>query len=169
MFQAYAEILGRHAADAVRRMTGLKLKHIEVVSEPVTVSHEPYQTAIFINFFGRLKDKKIRGYCVFGFGCNDDARPIAQAVAECLGLSPKLAENMQGIYDILSELLNVIIGLTGAGWSDQDLDISFDPPDIHTGETLPPVAPNAQTYKTTIEADKDVTVNIITRFILEDN
>lgn len=163
MKENYAKILGNHAADVIKRTSDLTPTGITVTRQPAAPPE--CELAVRINFRGTLADNSsIDGYVLCGSVRHDQSRPLLAAMARYFGLSESLADSPQGAADILSEFLNIIIGLTGADWVEHGFDMDFSTPQNISGQTLPKLGRTEQAYHIVVTTDAGANVDLMAVF-----
>jgi hypothetical protein len=137
-----------------------------VLSGPEVLERPVYELAVRIDFEGLLAatGEKVGGYLIGGSVRGADIQPLLSSVAAHLGLDPAILETEAGPQNLLNELLNIVIGLTGADWAGQGFDINFSPPAILSGHTLPPSAPGDQVFQLIVSASNGIQVDIVLVF-----
>lgn len=163
MQDTYAEILGSHAADLITRTSRLRPTEIKINTPPLRIGS--CELAVRIDFNGRESDAgPMDGYVIFGFLKRDDSLPLLAALAEYFGFDPKLIQSESGPADILSEYLNIIIGLTGADWAEHGFDINFSPPANISGQALDENYADKKAYHIAIHTDTAAKMDIVAVF-----
>lgn len=136
MNQVYAQILGRHASEVISKTSDFIPTGIMVIERPTGLPR--CELAVRINLVGTIAgNKPIVGYVLGGSVEHEGSRPLLAAMAEHFGLDGHLADSPDGAADILSEFLNITIGLAEAEWADHGLTIDFSPPENICGQSLP--------------------------------
>ncbi len=135
MKETYAKVLGSHAADLIKSTSALKPTGVSIDTPPAKIGS--CGLGVRINFCGKEADAgEVEGYVICGAVERDDAMPLLKALADYYGFDQKLIQSENGPSDILSEFLNIILGLTGADWSEHGFDINFSPPINVSGQPL---------------------------------
>lgn len=127
MQEMYAKILASHAADLITRTSSLMPKEPVIKTPPEKINS--CDLGVRIDFKGQGEGTvQMSGYVICGFATRAEAMPLLRSLAEYFGFDPQLTQTEQGPMDILSEYLNIIIGLAGADWSEHGFDMRFSPP-----------------------------------------
>ncbi|MDR1922315.1 MAG: hypothetical protein LBS31_11325 [Candidatus Adiutrix sp.] len=166
MKRIYAEIFGRHAADVIEGASGIKTRGIKVDGGGASDAKPPVcELAVGIPFSGTAADDgAISGGVVCGFVTAAEAGPLMKALADHFGLGEAPLERPDGPADILSELLNIIIGLTGAEWSEHGFEMDFGPPVVVSGRPDFELPESAQIYHIAIRLENGPDVNTVAAF-----
>ncbi|MDR2945576.1 MAG: hypothetical protein LBV79_02360 [Candidatus Adiutrix sp.] len=163
MKKMYAEILGNHAVELIRRTSGLTPTGLAISGQ--AEAPPEYELAIRIDFNGELADgSPISGYVLCGSPRFGQAYPLLASLARHFGLSPHLADSQRGSADILSEFLNIIIGLTGADWSGHGFNMEFSTPQNLSGQTFAPFAAGERAFHIAITTDGGPRVDLVAVF-----
>ena len=163
MYETYAKILGNHAADVIRRTSDLKPGQVRVNARPRELPG--CELAVRINFEGCLSQGGlVGGYVLCGSVRREDSRALLSALAAHLNLSPTLIDEERGPFNLLSEFLNIIIGLTAADWSEHGFDMNFSPPEDLSGQTLPPAGEADQAFHIAVELESGVRLDLLAVF-----
>lgn len=163
MNELFARILANHAADVIKKITGLHPTVILVEGRPKALPL--YELNVCIDFQGSLSDNKhLRGYATCGSQRHDDSLPLLTAMATHLGFDRTLAETPDGRTNLLSEFLNIIMGLTGAGWAEHGFKIDFSTPLNLSGESPVPPENLDEAFHILINTDASAKVNILVVF-----
>ena len=163
MNEIYAKILGNHAADVIKRTSDLTPTGITVTGQ---LSAPPEcELAVRIDFRGRLSnDSAIDGYVLCGSVRHDQSRPLLAAMARHFGLDESLADSPQGAADILSEFLNIIIGLTGADWCEHGFEMDFSTPENISGRVPAKFAEAGQAFHIVVTTEDGANVDLVAVF-----
>ncbi len=154
MKDVYVKILADHAADVIKLTSGLTPGRVSINGRP----QEPplCELAVRIDFGGSLSDdRNVRGYLTCGAVSQKEFLPLLAAIAGHLGLEASVLESPDGPKDILSEFLNIIIGLTGADWSSHGFVMDFGPPADLSGRPPEPLNPSDQAYHLTLDVPSE--------------
>jgi len=164
MWKTYANILGHHAADILGRVTDGGFFHTHLDEAPREQSIR--ELAARIDFGGHLDEgrNKVDGYLVCGVGRLNEIRPLLADIAVHMRLDPAILETETGPQDILSEFLNIVIGLTGADWAEHGFEMDFSPPQILRGQTLPTPQPDDHSFHVVVSAMTGLQVDIVVAF-----
>ena len=163
MKEIYAKILGSHAADVIKRTSDLCPTGISVTGQPFAPPE--CQLAVRIDFKGKLAEGgPVEGYVLCGSVRHDQSRPLLAAMARHFGLGESLADSPQGAADILSEFLNIIIGLTGADWGEHGFDMDFSTPRNISGQALAGFTEAEQAFHIVVTADGGARVDLVAVF-----
>ena len=168
MKDIYAQILARHAADVIK--TTCALDSVDIMIEANPKELPLCEWSVRIDFQGSLASsgqEKLKGYVICGALLRDDALPLIAAISRYFGLDDSFLLLPNGPADLLSEFLNIIIGLTGAGWAEQGFEMEFSTP-RNLGQ-LPdaPMGSSGQTFYIGLTANNNAKVEILVVF--EDN
>ncbi|MDR1656812.1 MAG: hypothetical protein LBT47_04545 [Deltaproteobacteria bacterium] len=129
MYHRFAEILGRHAADVFKTMSGLQPDRLEIV-EALPDDGPRYPMGVRVYFRGSDQSGFLcTGFFICAFETLEAAGDIAKTIAVKLGVEDTFSETLEGIDSVLGEFLNIVIGLTCSDWSDQGLVTEFNPPE----------------------------------------
>jgi len=149
MKDIYVKILADHTADVIKRTSGLTPGRVLINECPEKLPQ--CELAVRIEFGGQLPDKQsIRGYLSCGTVRLEEFRPLLSAMARHFGLEEALLDNPEALRDLLSEFLNIVIGLTGADWSAHGFVMDFGPPTDLSGRPLPPLKATDKAYHLTV-------------------
>jgi hypothetical protein len=154
MWENYARILGHNAVSILSRTTK---------GGPFTINFcDPLwerpacELAVRIDFEGVLAAdrKKVGGYMVCGVARFADIKPLLADIAASLGLSADVLETATGPQDILDELFNIVMGVTGADWAEHGFEMDFSTPRNLSGRPLPPPSPDDLAFQRLAVSDK---------------
>ncbi|MDR1045989.1 MAG: hypothetical protein LBP33_12920 [Candidatus Adiutrix sp.] len=163
MYESYAKILGNHAAEVIRRTSNLHPTEVKVSPRPQELPS--CELAVRINFEGVFSGgSRGGGYVLCASARKEDSRPLLSALASHLDLSPDLIAEDRGPFNLLSEFLNIIIGLTGADWSEHGFDMNFSPPDDLSGQTLPPPGEADQAFHIVVKLENRLRLDLLAVF-----
>ncbi len=163
MQEIYAKILGNHAADLITRTSRLKPNGVEINAP--TLKQGARELAVRIDFKGLESGAgAVNGYVIGSFLKRGDALPLLSALAEYFGFDPGLTQTERGPVDILSEYLNIIIGLTGADWAEHGFDMYFSPPVNISGQTLDEDYGDKRAYHIAVHPDSAARLDIVAVF-----
>ncbi len=172
MLEKYAGMFGRHAADVLRCTSGLT--PVEIVVDDRPQASPIGELAVGIDFQGCLTEcapdtpeasrRPVSGCVLAGSATRAKARPWLAAMTRHLGLDEKLLQTADGPTDILSEYLNIVVGLAGADWSEHGFDIRFSTPKNLGGQTPPALAPADQAFHIAVAVDGGARVDFLIVF-----
>ncbi|UQZ90905.1 hypothetical protein C4J81_17480 [Deltaproteobacteria bacterium Smac51] len=163
MQATYAKILGNHTADVITRTSKLKPLDIKINTPPKQIGS--CDLAVRIDFNGKVSGEgDVNGYVVCGFLKRNESLPLLQALAEYFGFDKSLVETEEGPANVLSEFLNIIIGLTGADWAEHGFDMDFAPPSVISGQPLNEDYSNKKAYHVSVHTDSAAKVDIVAVF-----
>lgn len=171
MQEKYAQILANHAADVIRRTSRLHPIDLRVLSgTAASIASEgspPPQDelAVRIDFQGRLSDgSPLSGYVIGGLAGRREMRPLLSAIANYLGLGDSLLDAPDGPTNLLSEFLNIIIGLAAADWAEHGLETDFSPPRNVGGQARPTLDGPETAYRLQIDTDAAARLDLLAVF-----
>jgi hypothetical protein len=121
-----AEVLGRHASEVFKAMSGLEPLGPEI-AEAGPGAGPLHPMGARVDFHGRdASGAPWSGFFVCAFATLAAARDVASAIAAKLGV--EVADDPEGVDGVLGEYLNIVIGLTCSDWAVGGLETVFDPP-----------------------------------------
>ena len=166
MLEKLAKILGRHTADILSEVAGSEPEGVLFSGLAPQEELPVCELAVSIDFGGFLAEERreIGGYLLCGAVRGAEIRPLLKAVADHLGLDPAVLETKDGPQNILDELLNIIIGLTGADWAEHGFEIKFSPPHVLSGRALPSLGSGDQAFHLFITFPAEIQVDIVIVF-----
>ncbi|MDR1607612.1 MAG: chemotaxis protein CheX [Deltaproteobacteria bacterium] len=164
IYRQSAEVLGRHALDVIARMSSLEGSLGGLWREDGLKARR-YVEAVRVNFQGTVAAKPVKGFFICAFHVFQVAQELAQAIALKMGLSREMAQDREGVENVLGELLNIIIGLTCPDWAKIGLEIDFDPPEKLGGHHIEPMAEGARAYHLSINLPESREISIFVNFI----
>ena len=163
MKEIYARILGNHAAEVIKRTTDLTPTGVTVTSQPAAPPEG--ELAVRIDFRGALANQTpVDGYVLCGSVRHSQSRPLLAAMARHFGLDEVLADSHQGAADILSEFLNIIIGLTGADWGEHGFEMDFSTPRNVSGQAPAKLTGAEQAFHVVVTTDGGAEVDLVAVF-----
>ena len=163
MKKIFAKILGNHAAEVIKRTSDLCPTGITVTGQPTAPPE--VELAVRIDFKGILADKTpVDGYVLCGSVRHDQSRPLLAAMARHFGLGEALADSPQGAADILSEFLNIIIGLTGADWGEHGFEMDFSTPRNVSGQAPAQFTGTERAFHIAVTIDGGADVDLVAVF-----
>lgn len=163
MKKTYAQILASHVADVIRRTSDLIPTGISLTSQPTVPLF--CELAVRIDFKGALTDnEKMSGFVICGSSKREESRPLLTAIARHLGFDESLVDTPDGPVDILSEFLNIVIGLTGADWAENGFEMNFSTPRNLSGQATPVRSANEVAFHIAVGTDVGATVDIVAAF-----
>jgi len=164
MWKTFAQILGRHTADILSRVTDSGPFHIQI--HDATLERPVCELSVRIDFDGHLdkEQKKVVGYLICSTVRLNEMRPLLAEIAVHMNLDPAILETETGPQDILSELLNMVIGLTGADWAEHGFEMDFPPPQVLRGQALPAPQPGDHAFHVIVSASAGLQVDIAVAF-----
>ncbi len=163
MEKIYAQILADHVADVIHRTSGLIPAGTTVTSRPTAPPF--YELAVRIDFKGALADnEKVSGFVICGSVEREESGPLLTAIARHLGFDESLADTPDGPVNILSEFLNIVIGLTGADWAEHGFEMNFSTPKNLSGQASPVIAETETAFHIAVTTDIGATVELLAVF-----
>ncbi len=170
MKEQYARILANHAAEVIRCTSRLHPTGLRVLSGPEAAAPggnppHPGELAVRIDFQGRLRDGgDLSGYVIGGLAGREALRPLLSAMASHLGLDDGLLDAPDGPANLLSEFLNIIVGLAAADWAEHGLETDFSPPRNVGGQARPVPAGPETAYRLQIDLDAAARLDLLAVF-----
>lgn len=163
----FAEILGRHTAEVIQRVSGLIPKEMMVDRQPQ--SSPLCELSVRIDLQGRpggtsSSEVPVTGYVVCGFVHQEQSRPILAAMARHLNLDDGLIDSPDGPVDLLKEFLNIVIGLTGAEWAEHGFDMDFSTPQNLSGQLIPVPARDESAFHVVVGTESGARVDLLAVF-----
>lgn len=163
MLDTYAKILGNHAADVIKRTSDLVPNEIKICSQPETLPN--CELAVRIDFKGALSDnEKVSGYVMCGSIKKEQSRPLIASISRHLGLDEGLIDTPEGPVNIVSEFLNIVIGLTGADWAEHGFDMKFSIPSDLSGQDPPVLSGSEEIYHIVVTTSSHDRVDLLAVF-----
>jgi CheY-specific phosphatase CheX len=83
-----------------------------------------------------------------------EIKPLLTGIAASLGLPADVLETETGPQNILDELFNIVMGLTGADWAEHGFEMDFSTPITLSGQPLPPPSPDDLAFHRLAVSDK---------------
>jgi CheY-specific phosphatase CheX len=165
MYHRYAEILGKHASDVFKSMSGLTPTKINVF--PTGVFQKiTYPLGVRVDFSGSSDlGHLVTGFFICAFDSFEAASEIAKSIAVHLGLEAQIAEQKEGVDNVVAEFLNIVIGLTCSDWAESGLRIDFNPPEKLVEHHIHPVSKEAMAFHLIIETSDSLKVSIFLNFM----
>jgi hypothetical protein len=164
MWEAYANMLGHHAARILSRIANggpfTTLLGGPPREQPV------YALAVRIDFEGVLAETRLEvgGHIICGLARFADIRPLLTDVAAYLGSEATVLEIETGPQDILNEFVNIVIGLTGASWTEHGFEMNFSTPRALSGLIPPTPSPADHAFNLAVSAGTGLKVDIMVVF-----
>ena len=163
MLATYAKILGNHTADVIRRTSDLTPAEIRICPQPEVLP--VCELAVRIDFKGALTDnEQVSGYVMCGSIKKEGSRPLINSIAHHLGLDEGLVDSPEGPLNIISEFLNIVIGLTGADWAEHGFEMRFSTPTDLSGQAPPALTGSEEIYHIIVTTKSNDRVDILAVF-----
>lgn len=163
MENTYAKILGNHAADLIARTSRLKPAGLAVKEPPAEMP--ACDLAVRIDFRGQPAEGPgpVSGSVYAAFLRGEDAQAFLEPLAEHFDINPAVLSTAEGRANVLSEFLNIIVGLTGADWDEHGLAIDFSPPEVVAGR-LPGASGGRRAYLVSITTEPPARLDLLVSF-----
>ena len=161
MKKCYVDILAAKTARLLEENSGGMCR-----VEPIAVSGRfpAWELAAQIDFQGQGgQGEDIKGCLICGSECREDLEPLLKSVCARLGCGEELLATPQGPANILSEFLNIAIGVAGADWEKQGFAMDFSPPVNLSGQP-PQISDEAEVFQLLFSGDNGLRLKLLAAF-----
>lgn len=163
MNEIFAEILGKRAAEVVRRTSDLPPTGVAVTGR--IAAPPECELAVRIDFRGTMTGgAPVSGYVLCGSVRHEQSRPLLAAMARHFGLSGSWADSAQGAADILGEFLNIIVGLAAADWGEHGFEMDFSTPENVSGRPPSAFGPDDHPFHIVVTTEGGAEVHLLAVF-----
>ena len=138
MKELYANIMARCVSDLLKRTRDNFPVTSKVLNK--TTGWPTFELGTKVEFSGTISNGNLAGkapasgYVALGLvGVGDVATPTLVAMARSFNCCESVIDTPTGPENILSEFLNIIIGLTASEWAEHGFDLTFSSPLNYSG------------------------------------
>lgn len=131
MFRNYVDILSNCSKNILKDMGNIDISDVTIKQETALSATYSIVHSIHYEDF----KKKLKGDFILGFGDDSEAKPLAAAIAENIGLSA--IDNFDDIIsDVINEFLTTVVGQTTTEWDKNGLTVRVNPPVVSQNKKI---------------------------------
>ena len=169
MKELYGNIMARCVSDLLRRTRSNFPVTSKVLNK--TTGWPTFELGTKVEFSGTISNGNLRdkapasGYVALGLiSMGTVATATLLAMARSFHCCESVLNSPTGPENVLSEFLNIVIGLTASEWADHGFDLTFSSPLNYSGVVCPATLEEGQTFQIMITGGNDIAFDFLVVF-----
>jgi CheY-specific phosphatase CheX len=131
MYSKYIDILSNCSKNILKQMANIDISDVTIKQEKTLLTNYSIAHSIYYED----SKNKVNGNFILGFSDDSEGIPIAEAIAENIGLSA--IEKFDEIApDVINEFLNTVVGHSTTECHKEGLYVSFSPPVVSQNKQI---------------------------------